>query len=107
LKDRGQTLRQHWERLIAKLDAMGLIRGHEYQPAGHSYFLRGRAGQVQNDLAYLVGDAAGLATLDMGEGIQPAVRSGLLAAEAILKGREYSVASIQRTSWPSLFGLRG
>jgi len=44
-----------------------------------------------------VGDALGLATLDMGEGIGPAVRSGQLAAEAIIHGTEYSVASIRAT----------
>ena len=107
LKAHGQTLRQHWERLTAKLDAMGLVCGHAYEPVGHSYFLRGGAGRVQNDRAYLVGDAAGLATLDMGEGIQPAVRSGNLAAEAIINNQAYSVASISRFSWPALFGLRG
>ena len=106
LKARGETLRQHWNRLVTKLDEMGLVRGHEYSPSGHSYSLRGRAGQVQSGKAYLVGDAAGLATLDMGEGIHPAVRSGLLAAEAILSGGDYSVSSIQRTSWPSLLRLR-
>lgn len=36
--------------------------------------------------AFLVGDAAGLATADMGEGIANAVRSGILAAQAITEG---------------------
>lgn len=106
LKARGETLRQHWNRLVTKLDDMGLVRGREYNPSGHSYSLRGRAAQIQSGKAYLVGDAAGLATLDMGEGIHPAVKSGLLAAEAILRGTDYSVSTIPRTSWPSLLRLR-
>ena len=43
--------------------------------------------------AFLVGDAAGLATRDLCEGIGPAVRSGLLAADAIALGRPYSLES--------------
>jgi flavin-dependent dehydrogenase len=34
----------------------------------------------------------------MGEGIGPAIRSGQLAAESILSGTQYSVASIPRFS---------
>jgi hypothetical protein len=56
---------------------------------------------------YLVGDAAGLATVDMGEGIGPAIQSGILAAESILTGGEYRVDYIPRYSFPSLVGLRG
>ena len=51
----------------------------------------------------IVGDAVGLATLDMGEGIGPAIRSGLLAAEAILHDSDYDVRTIPRVSLlPSL-----
>ena len=39
-------------------------------------------------------DAAGLATRDMGEGIGPAVASGLRAARSIVDGDEYSLADI-------------
>jgi flavin-dependent dehydrogenase len=42
----------------------------------------------------------------MGEGIGPAIRSGQLAAEAIIQGSPYSVAAIPRYSFPSLLGLR-
>jgi len=106
LKGRNDTLKQHWTRLVEKLDAMGLVRGHEYKPVGHSYYLRGRSPVLRNGNAFIVGDAAGLATLDMGEGIGPAIQSGIRAAEAILSGREYSVASLGRYSIPSLVGLR-
>jgi flavin-dependent dehydrogenase len=35
---------------------------------------------------------------DMGEGIGPAVESGLLAANAIIQGIEYSLKSVTRSS---------
>jgi geranylgeranyl reductase family protein len=52
---------------------------------GHAYLLyeRGRP-RIVADGAVLVGDAAGLAYPASGEGIRPAVESGLLAAETIL-----------------------
>lgn len=52
---------------------------------GHSYLLYGYSKRdVARDGVLLVGDAAGLAYSLSGEGIRPAVESGLLAAEAIL-----------------------
>ncbi len=42
--------------------------------------------------------AAGLATVDLGEGIAAAIESGLLAGAAIIDGRAYSAASIPRFS---------
>ncbi|KPJ96050.1 MAG: hypothetical protein AMJ53_01475, partial [Gammaproteobacteria bacterium SG8_11] len=39
---------------------------------------------------------AGLATRDLCEGIGPAVKSGLLAAEAILHKRDYTIDTIAR-----------
>ena len=106
LKRRPDTLVNHWNRLVRRLEEMGLVRGHDYKPAGHSYYLRQSVPETRIGNAFLVGDALGLATSDMGEGIGPAIRSGQLAAEAILSGRPYSVASIPRFSFPSLLGLR-
>ena len=52
---------------------------------GHSYLLYGRAGRnVAGDGVLLIGDSAGLAYAQSGEGIRPAIESGLLAAKAIL-----------------------
>jgi flavin-dependent dehydrogenase len=73
---------------------------------GHSYYLRGKNTNLQRDNAFIVGDAVGLATVDMGEGIGPAVLSGIRVAECILHGGEYSVASIPKYSFPSLLGFR-
>ena len=51
---------------------------------GTVIILRQNLTEIRNGNAFLVGDALGLATLDMGEGIGPAIRSGQLAAEAII-----------------------
>jgi flavin-dependent dehydrogenase len=51
---------------------------------GHAYLLYPHARRkVVDDGALLIGDAAGLAYPQSGEGIRPAVESGLLAAEAV------------------------
>lgn len=52
---------------------------------GHAYLLYRKAKrEVVGDGVMLVGDAAGLAYSQSGEGIRPAVESGLLAANVIL-----------------------
>lgn len=51
---------------------------------GHAYLLSGASGrQPVGDGILLVGDAAGLAYPQSGEGIRPAIESGLMAATAI------------------------
>jgi geranylgeranyl reductase family protein len=105
LKANGDSLKNHWNLLVEKLDRMGLVRGYDFKPVGHSYYLHGKKNEIRKGNAYLVGDAAGLATLDMGEGISPAIKSGLLAAESIITGGGYSVASIPRYSLFSLIRL--
>ena len=53
---------------------------------GHAYLLYGHAVRKQiDDGMMLVGDAAGLAYPQSGEGIRPAVESGLLAANTIIE----------------------
>ena len=97
-------LRDDWRRFVAKLRKKGLVDYDSYAPKGYSYFLRGNAGTVRNDNAYIVGDAAALSTRDMCEGIGPAVRSALLAANSIVTGTDYSVDSISAlsgTGWVS------
>lgn len=94
----GESLKKHWNFLTEKLDRLGLVQGHEYHPSAHSYYMRQRLPRVRKENAFLVGDSAGLATLDMGEGIGPAIKSGLLAADSICKGTDYSLIAIPRYS---------
>ncbi|HLG96554.1 MAG TPA: NAD(P)/FAD-dependent oxidoreductase [Bryobacteraceae bacterium] len=54
-------------------------------PCGHAYLLYGRSPRgLLHDGLLLIGDAAGLAFPQSGEGILPAVESGLFGATAIL-----------------------
>lgn len=106
LKKNQDTLKRHWNLLVQKLEVQGLVQGHTYKPSGHSYYLRGKHSVVRLENAFLVGDAIGLATLDMGEGISAAIQSGLRAADAIAGGGHYSIESIARYSFPSLLGWR-
>lgn len=98
----GEPLKNHWNRLVEKLEHMGLVTGRTYKPVAHSYYLRQSLPEIRKGNAFLVGDAAGLATLDMGEGIGPATWSGLLAADAIVHGSPYSLKHIPRYSFISL-----
>jgi flavin-dependent dehydrogenase len=98
LADSAVALQDHWEAFVRKLEFLELVRGHVYRPKGHTYYLREPAEIVQLGNVYLVGDAAGLATCDLAEGIGPAIESGLRAADAIAGGREYSVRDIGRYS---------
>lgn len=82
-KHGGRDLKHHWARFTDKLGRR-LAPGAQYHPEGYSYYVRGKVDTVRIDNAFITGDAAGLATRDMCEGIGPAVRSGLRAADAIL-----------------------
>jgi menaquinone-9 beta-reductase len=64
---------------------------------GHAYLLRGTSRRsLVADGVLLVGDAAGLAYAQSGEGIRPAVESGLMAAAAIVEaGGDYGYQHLQ------------
>jgi flavin-dependent dehydrogenase len=65
---------------------------------GHAYLLYGASERKPvDDGMLLIGDAAGLAYKQSGEGIRPAIESGLLAAQAILAAQgNYSREGLQR-----------
>ncbi len=102
MKQRGQNIFEHWDHLVQKLADLGLVQHHRFQPNGCGYFLRDKREIVQIDRAFIIGDAAGMATLDMGEGIGAAIRSGILAAEAIVAGQSYSIQTINRYSFKNI-----
>ena len=83
LNDKNDTIHRHWELLIKRLIGQGLIDTPPGSPRGYSYYLRGKEDMTCTGNLHLIGDARGLATRDLCEGIGPAVRSGLLAAQAI------------------------
>lgn len=95
----GRSLREHWSLFVRGLAGRGLVRGHAFNPRGHTYYVRAPVQDVRRDGCYLIGDSAGLATRDLGEGIGPAVESGLLAAQAILTGRPYALDNMTKYSY--------
>jgi flavin-dependent dehydrogenase len=107
LLERGGHIKTHWNALVAKLERFGLVRGYAFDPKGYGYHMRSDVVVGQIGRAYVVGDSAGLATRDLCEGIGPAVRSGILAAEAIASGKEYSLRTVQPYSVPNRLIRRG
>lgn len=98
IKSHGETIRDHWNLLVEKLTGRALVKDYSFQPRGYNYYLRQDVRIPRKDNAFILGDAAGLATRDMGEGIGPAIESGINAATAILTGGEYSLKSVTRYS---------
>jgi flavin-dependent dehydrogenase len=96
-KHGGKELKRHWAQFTGKLEN-SLAPGAQYDPEGYSYYVRGRVGKVRVDNAFIVGDAVGLATRDMCEGIGPAIRSGQRAADSILKGTPYRLDDVTGAS---------
>ena len=99
LKQQNDDIKSHWNRLVQKLERKKLVQGHSYEQKGYSYYVRGRVDVCRIDNAFITGDAAGLATKDMAEGIGPAVKSGLMAADAIVNGLTYDLGMIERKSF--------
>ncbi|MGC8120619.1 geranylgeranyl reductase family protein [Marinobacter sp. VGCF2001] len=63
---------------------------------GHAYLLYDHANRpLVDDGVILVGDAAGLAYTQSGEGIRPAIESALIAADVIKRATDYSALSLQ------------
>jgi menaquinone-9 beta-reductase len=101
MKNSGHDIRAHWS-YLAKMLEDSFAPGAQYHPTGYSYYLRGNVEVVRRDNAFITGDAAGLASRDLGEGIGPAVRSGLRAAQAILAGEPYHLNDVTGLSVTSI-----
>ncbi len=73
---------------------------------GHAYLLYGFSERkVADEGVLLIGDAAGLAYQQSGEGIRPAIESGLLAAQVVVEAqRNYSRESLD--AYERLLGRR-
>ncbi len=109
-------LAAHVERFVEALgrarglDLSAVANGASRRWRGHAYLLYNRSRRaVLGDGVVLVGDAAGLAYSQSGEGIRPAVESGLMAADAIIRaGGRYDRHGLQtyRRALASRFGSR-
>lgn len=108
LTARKTTIMDHWRTFVARLMDKGFLDQSPGNPSGHTYYLRHTPYHRQTlensmpDNLFVIGDAAGLSTLDMGEGIHAAVQSGIAAADAIIAGRPMQVSHISRFSLPGL-----
>jgi flavin-dependent dehydrogenase len=101
LKQGQTTIREHWNHLIEKLHRLRFVTTRSWHPRGYHYYLRQPVDRRQSGNVYLIGDAAGMATLDMGEGIGPAIQSGQAVAQAIIHSQPYSPATIRKFSGPT------
>ena len=106
IRKRGSTIRDHWNLFTEKLHALSLIGDRTFEPKGYTYYLRQRPSAVRDGNCYAIGDSAGLATRDMGEGIGPAIESGILAADSIAKRTDFSLKSIPTYSFPGILCFR-
>ncbi len=81
----AHSLTGHVERFLKYLKQHERVRIAPLPPMhGHAYLLYGRTPRnLIDEGALLIGDAAGLAYAQSGEGIRPAIESGLMAARAI------------------------
>lgn len=98
------NIKSYWQAFTTLLHERGLIASPPPEPRAHPYYVGGRNKDLRRGNAFIVGDAAGLATADLGEGIGPAVESGLAAARQIAGQGEYAAGAIPRRS---LAGLPG
>jgi len=91
----GRRLSEHMRGFLAELRAAGRIPvGWGDAVRGHAYLTYGLARRpLVAERAALIGDAAGLAYAKSGEGIRPAVESGLLLARALRGARDVSDAA--------------
>ncbi|MEX0346853.1 MAG: NAD(P)/FAD-dependent oxidoreductase [Rhizobiaceae bacterium] len=83
----GTNIHDHFQKFLSDLVSEGRLdkdTAASIKPTGHPYYLYTRSGPATDDRCYLIGDSAGLASLDLGEGIGPAIESGMMVADEIL-----------------------
>jgi flavin-dependent dehydrogenase len=100
-KKSGTNIHDHLRWFLEKLVKRGLIddkTAKELKVFGYSYYLYTKQGEVKQDNCFLIGDSAGLASIDLAEGIRPSIESGLLAADEILGKSQYTKTAIDRFS---------
>ena len=104
-KKSGTNIHQHYRSFLMDLVQGGLLDAQtvaQIKDKGHPYYLFSYEGAVKKEGCFLIGDSAGLASVDLGEGIGPAIESGLLVAKEILGQEAYLK---EKTSRFSLGGL--
>lgn len=104
-------LGEHLARFVAEMQAQERIPPDlPSRYKGHAYLLHGHAHRpLTGPGCLLVGDAAGLAYTQSGEGIRPAVESALIAARLLARHRDapQQVATGYEDAVRARFGRRG
>ncbi|WP_111655930.1 NAD(P)/FAD-dependent oxidoreductase [Isoalcanivorax indicus] len=110
-REDNHRLGEHLEAFVTAMQAEGRLPetdARHIRYKGHAYLLYGHA---QRPLVApgvcLIGDAAGLAYTQSGEGIRPAVESALMAAEALKQATTGAVLSGYEAALRARFGRRG
>ncbi len=102
MKQRGQNIMEQWHHFTKALQKKGFIGENPPRPKGHSYYFQHGPKKYHQDNAFIIGDAAGLSTLDMGEGIHGAVLSGIRVADAIVENKPFLLPHLARFSLPKI-----
>jgi flavin-dependent dehydrogenase len=102
LKQQNRTIMALWHIFVQRLLDLALIPGEPPLPRGHIYYLAHKPQSFRKNNAFAIGDAAGLSTLDMGEGIHNAVKSGIMAAHVIAGTKGAGPPGLTRFSLPGL-----
>ena len=103
----GTKIHDHFRTFIGDLvreNKLDAATAADLQETGHPYFLYTGGGEVKRDNCFLIGDSAGLASVDLGEGIGPAVESGLMAAQEISGTGAYRKGAITALSFGGVVG---
>ena len=97
-REDSEKISQYTLEFLELLKRRGKIpKNAPMKPKGHAYLLYAHAfRKLLDDGVLLIGDAAGLAYTESGEGIRPAVESGLIAAKVILNANgDYQQQNLQ------------
>lgn len=95
-REHETRLSEHVAEFCEFLHARGRIRFElPTRFHGHAYRLRTQVPRVSASNLLLIGDAAGLASSHSGEGIRPAIESGLLAASALIENSDPETVATQ------------
>lgn len=96
-REDNNRLSDHLEAFVEEMKQSGRIPSDlPGRFKGHAYLLYAHANRpLVDDGVLLIGDAAGLAYTQSGEGIRPAIESALMAANVIKAATDYSALSLQ------------
>ncbi|WP_148864362.1 NAD(P)/FAD-dependent oxidoreductase [Marinobacter fonticola] len=97
-REDNHKLTEHLEAFVDEMKAQGRIPSDlPGRFKGHAYLLYAHADRpLVDDGIMLIGDAAGLAYTQSGEGIRPAIESALMAADTIRRAKDMSAQSLQQ-----------